>query len=260
VFERFTERARQVVVFAQDESRQFGHDYVGTEHILLGLLREEQGVAAHALESLGVELERVRADIDRIVGKCDDIARGQIPFTPRLQKVFERSLREALSLGNDYIGTEHLLLGLVRERGGVASRILLEFGAAPEKIRNEITRVLNAPGDVPPQALERDDPYASTGDDRPRPQLPLDRALLENLRQAKEHAITLSDFMLAASLRNLERLLIERLRGHDVGELPAVTSELAESERRVRGRFASGVALGLGVGITLGYLFWEVIF
>src|SRR5919112_5658824 len=125
MFERFTERARQVVVLAQEEARTLKHNYIGTEHILLGLLREEEGLAARVLESLDITVERVRAQVVRIVGSGEEVTSGQIPFTPRAKKVLELALREALSLGHNYIGTEHILLGLVRENEGVAARILL---------------------------------------------------------------------------------------------------------------------------------------
>src|SRR6059036_1789319 len=146
MFERFTERARQVVVLAQEEARILKHNYIGTEHILLGLLREEEGLAARVLESLDITVERVRAQVVRIVGSGEEVTSGQIPFTPRAKKVLELALREALSLGHNYIGTEHILLGLVRENEGVAARILLDFDADAEKIRNEIIRMLSGPG------------------------------------------------------------------------------------------------------------------
>jgi ATP-dependent Clp protease ATP-binding subunit ClpC len=146
VFERFTERARQVVVLAQDEARKLGHNYIGTEHILLGLLREEEGLAARVLETLGITLEPVRAEVARIIGRGDEAASGQIPFTPRAKKVLELSLREARSLRHNYIGTEHVLLGLVRENEGVAAHILLDFGADAQKIRNEVIGMLSGPG------------------------------------------------------------------------------------------------------------------
>src|ERR1700686_781161 len=146
MFERFTERARQVVVLAQEEARTLKHNYIGTEHILLGLLREEEGLAARVLESLDITVERVRAQVVRIVGSCEEVTSGQIPFTPRAKKVLELALREALSLGHNYIGTEHILLGLVRENEGVAARILLDFDADSEKIRNEVIRMLSGPG------------------------------------------------------------------------------------------------------------------
>jgi ATP-dependent Clp protease ATP-binding subunit ClpC len=143
MFERFTERARQVVVLAQDEARVLRHNYIGTEHLLLGLLREEEGIAARVLDSLGVTIEEVRAQVGRIVGQGDEVTTGQIPFTPRAKKVLELSLREAQSTGHNYIGTEHVLLGLVRENSGVAARILLDFDADADKIRNEIIRALS---------------------------------------------------------------------------------------------------------------------
>ncbi len=146
MFERFTERARQVVVLAQDEARALKHNYIGTEHILLGLLREEEGLAARVLDSLDITVDEVRNQVSRIVGQGDEMTTGQIPFTPRAKKVLELALREALSLGHNYIGTEHILLGLVRENEGVAARILIDFDADAEKIRTEIIRMLSGPG------------------------------------------------------------------------------------------------------------------
>jgi ATP-dependent Clp protease ATP-binding subunit ClpC len=143
VFERFTERARQVVVLAQDEARALEHNYIGTEHILLGLLREEEGLAARVLESLDITVEEVRAQVARIVGQGDEVTTGQIPFTPRAKKVLELALREALSLGHNYIGTEHILLGLVRENDGVAARILLDVGVGAQAIRDEVLGLLS---------------------------------------------------------------------------------------------------------------------
>ena len=142
MFERFTERARQVVVLAQDEARTLKHNYIGTEHILLGLLREEEGLAARVLESLNIRMEEVRAQVARIVGQGDEVATGQIPFTPRAKKVLELSLREARSMGHDYIGTEHILLGLARVHDGVAARILLDFDADAETIRGTTIKML----------------------------------------------------------------------------------------------------------------------
>jgi len=145
MFERFTERARQVVVLAQEEARTLKHNYIGTEHILLGLLREEEGLAARVLEGLEITVDEVRGQVVRIVGAGEEVTSGQIPFTPRAKKVLELALREALSLGHNYIGTEHILLGLVRENEGVAARILADFDADSEKIRNEIIRMLSGP-------------------------------------------------------------------------------------------------------------------
>ena len=147
MFERFTERAKQVVVLAQNEARALKHNYIGTEHILLGLLREEEGLAARVLDSLDITVEEVREQVKRLVGQGDqETVTGQIPFTPRAKKVLELALREALSLGHNYIGTEHILLGVVRENQGVAARILLDFDADAEKIRDETIRMLSGPG------------------------------------------------------------------------------------------------------------------
>jgi hypothetical protein len=145
MFERFTERARQVVVLAQEEARTLKHNYIGTEHILLGLLREEEGLAARVLESLDITVERVRGQVVRIVGSGEEVTSGQIPFTPRAKKVLELALREALSLGHNYIGTEHILLGLVRENEGVAARILLDFDADSETVRHAVLRMVSGP-------------------------------------------------------------------------------------------------------------------
>ena len=129
-------------MLAQVEARELKHNYIGTEHLLLGLLREEEGVGSRVIESLGVTLEGVRGQVARIVGEGDEVTSGQIPFTPRAKKVLELALREALSLGHNYIGTEHLLLGLVREDEGVGSRILLDFGADADTIRDAVVRTL----------------------------------------------------------------------------------------------------------------------
>ncbi|MHB0979154.1 MAG: ATP-dependent Clp protease ATP-binding subunit [Thermoleophilia bacterium] len=145
MFERFTERARQVVVLAQEEARDLKHNYIGTEHLLLGLLREGDGVAARVLGTLDVSLEDVRGEIMRIVGEGEHETQGQIPFTPRAKKVLELALREALSLGHNYIGTEHILLGLVRESEGVAARIMNDLDADADRIRQEVMRVLSGP-------------------------------------------------------------------------------------------------------------------
>ena len=164
MFERFTERARQVVVLAQDEARALKHNYIGTEHILLGLLREEEGLAARVLESLDITVEEVRAQVARIVGQGDEVTTGQIPFTPRAKKVLDLALREALSLGHNHIGPEHILLGLVRENDGVGARILLDLGAGAEKVRGEIIRMLSGSGSGPARARSTVAPPALKGD------------------------------------------------------------------------------------------------
>jgi ATP-dependent Clp protease ATP-binding subunit ClpC len=142
MFERFTERARKVVVLAQEEARHFNHNYIGTEHLLLGLLREDEGVAARALASLNVALDEVREQVESIVGYGEEGTGAQAPFTPRSKKVLELALREALQLGHNYIGTEHILLGLVRESEGVAARVLSNLDVDPDKVRREVVRML----------------------------------------------------------------------------------------------------------------------
>jgi ATP-dependent Clp protease ATP-binding subunit ClpC len=137
------------VVFAQDEARRLNHNYIGTEHLLLGLLRKEDTLAARALAFLDVTLEESRAQVARIIGQGEEVGTGQIPFTPRAKKVLELSLREANSLGHNSIGTEHVLLGLVRENEGVASRILLDFGADAETVRNQVVGMLSGTGRRP---------------------------------------------------------------------------------------------------------------
>lgn len=143
MFERMTERAQRAIILGQEEARTLKHNYVGTEHLLLGLLREEEGLACRVLESLDLTTDEVRAQVKRIVGEGDEVLGGQIPMTPRAKRVLELALREALSLGHNYIGTEHILLGLVRENEGVAARILLDFDAGAEKIRSTIIRMLS---------------------------------------------------------------------------------------------------------------------
>jgi prophage maintenance system killer protein len=138
LFTRFTKPARQVVVHAQGEARLLNHNYIGTEHILLGLIREHDGIAAKALESCGVSLEAVRAQVEEIIGRGERSPAGHIPFTPRAKKVLELSLREALQLGHNYIGTEHILLGLIREGEGVAAQILVKLGGDLPHLRQQV--------------------------------------------------------------------------------------------------------------------------
>jgi ATP-dependent Clp protease ATP-binding subunit ClpC len=143
MFERFTDRARRVVVLAQEEARMLNHNYIGTEHILLGLIHEGEGVAAKALESLGISLEAVREQVQEIIGQGQQAPSGHIPFTPRAKKVLELSLREALQLGHNYIGTEHILLGLIREGEGVAAQVLIKLGADLNRVRQQVIQLLS---------------------------------------------------------------------------------------------------------------------
>jgi ATP-dependent Clp protease ATP-binding subunit ClpC len=157
LFERFTDRARRVVVLAQEEARSLNHNYIGTEHILLGLLNEGEGIAAKALESLGIGLDSVRDEVVKIIGPGQQSPTGHIPFTPRAKKVLELSLREALQLGHNYIGTEHILLGLIREGEGVAAQVLQQLGAELQKVRQSVIQLLSGPG------TSEDQPSSSAG-------------------------------------------------------------------------------------------------
>jgi len=143
MFERFTDRARRVVVLAQEEARGLNHNYIGTEHILLGLIHEGEGVASKALESLGISLEAVREQVQEIIGQGQQAPTGHIPFTPRAKKVLELSLREALQLGHNYIGTEHILLGLIREGEGVAAQVLVKLGADLSRVRQQVIQLIS---------------------------------------------------------------------------------------------------------------------
>ena len=146
LFERFTERARQVVVLAHEEANGFKHDYIGTEHILLGLLRDREGMAARVLGSFEITVERVRGEVVRTVGVGETAVAGQIPFTPRAKKALELALEEALGLAHNYIGTEHILLGLVALNEGPATQILNDLDASPEEIRSAVIRMLSSAG------------------------------------------------------------------------------------------------------------------
>ena len=161
MFERFTDRARRVVVLAQEEAKMLNHNYIGTEHILLGLIHEGEGVAAKALESLGISLDAVREQVQDIIGQGQQQPTGHIPFTPRAKKVLELSLREALQLGHNYIGTEHILLGLIREGEGVAAQVLVKLGADLNRVRQQVIQLLSG--------YQGKEQVAVGGNDRRRP-------------------------------------------------------------------------------------------
>jgi ATP-dependent Clp protease ATP-binding subunit ClpA len=220
-----------VVVLAQEEARALSHNYIGTEHILLGLLREEEGVAARVLESFEITVERARDQVLRIVGSGEEAAAGQIPFTPRAKKVLELALREALSLGHNYIGTEHILLGLVRENEGVAARILLDFDADAETIRNEVIRMLSVPG---AQEQERSMAISS----RASPQV-IDQAwfgglgvvldgLASEIRRRLQRAPDTGDLLLALASAP------DTLAGQALRELGANLDGLPDTVERIR--------------------------
>src|SRR6476646_10356675 len=175
MFERFTDRARRVVVLAQEEARMLNHNYIGTEHILLGLIHEGEGVAAKALESLGISLDAVREQVQEIIGQGQQAPSGHIPFTPRAKKVLELSLREALQLGHNYIGTEHILLGLIREGEGVAAQVLVKLGADLNKVRQQVIQLLNG--------YQSKEPAGTAAESTPSTSLVLDQ-FGRNLTQA----------------------------------------------------------------------------
>jgi ATP-dependent Clp protease ATP-binding subunit ClpC len=182
VFERFTDRARRVVVLAQEEARMLNHNYIGTEHILLGLIHEGEGVAAKALESLGISLEGVRQQVEEIIGQGQQAPSGHIPFTPRAKKVLELSLREALQLGHNYIGTEHILLGLIREGEGVAAQVLVKLGADLNRVRQQVIQLLSG------YAGKGGEPAAGQAEGTPATSLVLDqfgRNLTQAARESK---------------------------------------------------------------------------
>jgi ATP-dependent Clp protease ATP-binding subunit ClpC len=182
MFERFTDRARRVVVLAQEEARMLNHNYIGTEHILLGLIHEGEGVAAKALESLGISLEGVRQQVEEIIGQGQQAPSGHIPFTPRAKKVLELSLREALQLGHNYIGTEHILLGLIREGEGVAAQVLVKLGADLNRVRQQVIQLLSGYQGKEPAAA------GAAGEGAPSTSLVLDqfgRNLTQGARESK---------------------------------------------------------------------------
>jgi len=184
MFERFTDRARRVVVLAQEEARMLNHNYIGTEHILLGLIHEGEGVAAKALESLGISLEGVRQQVEEIIGQGQQAPSGHIPFTPRAKKVLELSLREALQLGHNYIGTEHILLGLIREGEGVAAQVLVKLGADLNRVRQQVIQLLSGYQGKEPAAAGTGAP----GETAPSTSLVLDqfgRNLTQGAREGK---------------------------------------------------------------------------
>ena len=207
MFERFTDRARRVVVLAQEEARLLNHNYIGTEHILLGLIHEGEGVAAKALESLGISLEGVRGQVEELIGQGGSSPSGHIPFTPRAKKVLELSLREALQLGHNYIGTEHILLGLIREGEGVAAQVLVKLGADLSRVRQQVIQLLSGyAGSGGPMGAASEKAGATSGGrgtDSPSGSLVLDQ-FGRNLTQA---AIEKKLDPLIGRKRELERIM-----------------------------------------------------
>jgi ATP-dependent Clp protease ATP-binding subunit ClpC len=230
MFERFTDRSRRVVVLAQEEARMLDHNYIGTEHILLGLIREGDGHAARALESLGISLGAVREQVEEIIGRGQEAPSGPVPFTPRAKKVLELSLRESLQLGHNYIGTEHILLGLLREGDVVAAQVLVRLGADLNRMRQQVIQLLHgfqgqdvesagsrpgsgAPAGLPADALARFDTLDRrlTALERwvsMQPDLEdLDQEIA-HVRREKEAAIDRQDSQAAKALRGKEQQLL----------------------------------------------------
>ncbi|MGL5816070.1 MAG: ATP-dependent Clp protease ATP-binding subunit, partial [Phycicoccus sp.] len=188
MFERFTDRARRVVVLAQEEARGLNHNYIGTEHILLGLIHEGEGVASKALESLGISLEAVREQVQEIIGQGQQAPTGHIPFTPRAKKVLELSLREALQLGHNYIGTEHILLGLIREGEGVAAQVLVKLGADLSRVRQQVIQLISGYQGGKEGAAQGAGPSSGPAEGTPAGSLVLDqfgRNLTQGAREGK---------------------------------------------------------------------------
>jgi ATP-dependent Clp protease ATP-binding subunit ClpA len=250
MFERFTDRARRVVVLAQEEARMLNHDYIGTEHILLGLVREDGGVAGRALESLGITEEAARQQIGEVTGRGQqDPPRGHIPFTPRAKKILQLSMREAIALGHAYIGTEHILLGLVREDDGAAVRVLNGLGADPARVRQQVIRLVSArrvqaePGtgraagrgkrkllselrghlDSLDWRLSVLEQRVGTAPDLAQ----LDQEIAQ-VRSDKESAIDVQDFEHAAVLRDREQQLLgdKAARQQEWAALPSLSDEV----------------------------------
>jgi ATP-dependent Clp protease ATP-binding subunit ClpC len=249
MFERFTDRARRVVVLAQEEARMLNHGYIGTEHLLLGLIHEGEGVAAKTLRAMGINLDAVRKEVQEIIGRGQEPPAGHIPFTPRAKKVLELSLRESTQLGHNYIGTEHILLGLVREGEGVAAEVLVKLGADLRRVRQQVIQLLRGhPGEGaswPPRSAR-----AGAVDDVLAQLDALDRRLtaierwvgigpdvrelereIVQVRRDKEAAINAQDFETAAALRDNEKNLIaakdrREKEWVDPGDRPSTAEDL----------------------------------
>jgi ATP-dependent Clp protease ATP-binding subunit ClpA len=255
MFERFTDRARRVVVLAQEEARLLNHDRIGTEHILLGLIREGEGVAASALNALGISLAAVRQEVEQVIGRGQQPPSGHIPFSPRAKEVLELSLREGMQLGHNYIGTEHILLGLIREGEGVAAQVLVKLGANLNRVRQQVIQLLHGEqlSDEPETVGPRAGP-AGRGERRQRSELhaielrlsaveqrvgtgpdssDLDRQIAQ-VRRDKESAIDAQAFGHAARLRDSEKQLIAEKAARQQEwaamhpNLPALAGQLAQ--------------------------------
>jgi ATP-dependent Clp protease ATP-binding subunit ClpA len=243
MFERFTDRARRVVVLAQEEARMLNHNYIGTEHILVGLLREDGGVAGGGLESLGISVDAVRQQVKEMIGTGGQAPSGHVPFTPRAKKVLELSLRESLQLGHDYIGPEHIMLGLIREGDGVAAQVLVILGADLNRLRQQVLQRLHgfqggdepgSPGAVPRSGLlsriDAIEQRLSILERRVGTRLDLrdlDREIAQ-VRRDKEAAIEAQDFENTEALGDRERQLADdrTARQREWAALPSLSDEI----------------------------------
>ena len=266
MFERFTDRARRVVVLAQEEARMLNRNYIGTEHILLGLIHEGEGVAAKALESLGISLETVRQQVEEIIGQGQQAPSGHIPFTPRVKKVLELALREAQQLGHNYIGTEHILLGLIREGDGVAAQVLVKLGADLSRVRQQVIQLLQGYQGEERAAASRQPPGRAGREDRKLLSQLVDQVTamesrlaaiehrvgtgpevgeldqqIDQARRDREAAVDAQDYENAAALRDRERQLADEKTSRQQEwaaahlDLPA----LAEEVHRLSGEIES---------------------
>jgi ATP-dependent Clp protease ATP-binding subunit ClpA len=249
MFERFTDRARRVVVMAQEEARMLDHNYIGTEHLLLGIAHEGNGVGAKALESLGINLDAVRQQTEGVIGRGEQAPSGHIPFTPRAKKVLELSLRESTQLGHRYIGTEHILLGLLREGQGVAAQVLAGLGVDLDQVRQQVIELLQARSEqvaaTARQSARRAGPRPAEEGAAQLTSLDLRLDAIERwvgiptavddlgkeiaeVRRDKEAAINAQDFERAAALRDEEkRLLLTRDNvARERAEGPSLTDEV----------------------------------
>jgi hypothetical protein len=260
VFERFTDRARRVLVLAQEEARLLNHSFIGTEHILLGLIHEGEGVAAQALESLGISLEAVRAKVDETIGMAGTCPSGSPPFTPRAKKVLELALREALQLGHSYIGTEHMLLGLVREGEGVAATVLVSLGADLGRVRQVVIELVPG-GRVPPDTGPVNDfhithPSPATGHGWVAPAWDRPSEGTVPAVLAVDAVVLLND-VVAVAVDHLEVYpngftisLVMRVHPRKVGEMMEMLRPLGPNRwPRIGVRFADGRTAGARSGI-----------
>ena len=259
MFQRFTDRARHVVVLAEEEARLLNHNWIGTEHLLLGLIRQGDSVAARALESLGISLQAVRQEVEEIIGQGEQVPSEEIPFTPRSKMVLELALRESLQLRDNYIGPEHILLGLMREGDGVAAQVLVKLGADLNRARQQVIWLISgqqprlarqppregapvteaqARPDVTEGRLAAREQGAGTGPDTSD----LDEQIAQ-VRREKESAIDAKDYAQAAALRNREKELLssktarreQRAAGHPAQpDLAERCQQLTDEIERLR--------------------------